>query len=351
MRAVVVPSPGDASNLSIQTVDTPKPAPHEVLVKVSSFAVNRLDILQRQGGYPAPFGASQILGVEFSGVVEEPDAGGDYKKGERVFALCYGGAYAEYVVVHKDMVIRIPDGMSFQEAAAIPEVWFTAYQALHLNCGLQEAESVLIHAGASGVGTSAIQLCKLTKAKHIIATVGSQEKAEFVKALGATHAVNYKKENFKEKVGALYGCFKSFFPLDNKMKKNLKQVLEYTSGRGVDVVVDFVGSTHWNSNLESLAVDGRMVMLAFLSGAVVSETNLAPILRKRLTIKGSTLRSREISYQIRLRNEVVEKVLPHLISGELKPIIDKTFSWKDIGDAHKYMEANATIGKIVVNVD
>ncbi|KAI8842928.1 NAD(P)H quinone oxidoreductase [Chytridium lagenaria] len=290
MRAVVVSSPGDSSKLSIQEVETPKPAAHEVLVKLCR-------------GYPAPFGASQILGVEFSGVIAEPDADGKFKKDDRVFALCYGGAYRRgiFVVVHRDMVIRMPENLSFEEAAAIPEVWFTAYQALYWNCNLQEGDSVLIHAGASGVGTAAIQLCKSAKSKHIIASVGSPEKAEFT-------------ENFKDKV----------------------QLLEWTEKRGVDVVVDFVGSTHWNNNIESLAVDGRMVMLA----AVVSETNLAPILRKRLTIRGSTLRSRDINYQIRLRNEIVEK-----------PVIDKTFSWKNIAEAHLHMESNGTVGKIIVNVD
>ncbi|KAJ3104785.1 hypothetical protein HDU97_008853 [Phlyctochytrium planicorne] len=269
-------------------------------------AVNRLDILQRQGGYPAPFGASNILGVELSGVVAEPDASGTFKKGERVFALVYGGAYAEYTVVHKDMAMRIPERLTFEEAAAIPEVWYTAYQALFLNCDLKAEESVLIHAGASGVGTSAIQLAKVANAKHIIATVGSQEKADFVKTLGATHVINYKTENFKDKV------------------------LEFTGGKGVDVVVDFVGSTHWDKNLDSLALDGRMS-----PGAVVKETNLAPILRKRLTIRGSTLRSRDIGYQIKLRNEVVENVIPKIVSSELKPVIDKVFSWANIQEAHR----------------
>ncbi|KAJ3278271.1 hypothetical protein HDU76_009961, partial [Blyttiomyces sp. JEL0837] len=242
------------------TVDTPVPKADELLVKVHSFALNRMDVLQRQGGYPAPFGASQILGVEFSGVVESVGASvSTYKKGDRVFGLVYGGAYAEFVVINEKMAMKIPEGMSFEDAAALPEVWFTAYQALHLNCGLQEHESVLIHAGASGVGTAAIQLAKLANAKHIIVTNSSEEKAKFCLELGATHAINYKQENFKEKV------------------------LEYTGNRGVDVIVDFVGSSHWDNNLASLAMDGRMVMLAFLSGAVVKETNLGPILRKRLT--------------------------------------------------------------------
>ncbi|KAJ3410328.1 hypothetical protein HDV05_003882 [Chytridiales sp. JEL 0842] len=332
MRAVVVTEPGDASKLEIGTVPKPVPGPNELLVKVHSFGKNYKSNQLLKGGYPAPFGASQILGVEFAGTVEQlnpiqSSTADEYKVGDRVFGLVYGGAYAEYLTINTRMLMRIPSSMTFQEATAMPEVFFTAYQALHFNCALKEGDDVLIHAGASGVGTAAIQLAKLAGARNIFTTSSTTPKLTFCESLGATKSINYKTNSFTT------------------------VIKEHTSGKGVDVLIDVVGQSHWDANLDSLALDGRMVMLAFLSGAVVKETNLGLILRKRLTIKGSTLRSRALDYQIQLRDAFVEKVLPAVERGEIKPIIDTQFSWKNIREAHERLESNKSIGKIVVNID
>ncbi|TPX59572.1 hypothetical protein SpCBS45565_g07696 [Spizellomyces sp. 'palustris'] len=327
MRAVVVKKPGNASGLAIDTVPKPSPKDDELLVKIHSFALNRMDILQRDQHYPVPKGVSDILGVEFAGIVEEIGPKVErFKKGDRVFGLVYGGAYAEYTTISERMAMSIPEQFTFQQAAAIPEVWFTAYQALFLVNNLTEGEDVLIHAGASGVGLSAIQLARKAKAKNIIVTAGHEDKLAFCKSLGATHGINYKKEDFQEKVQ------------------------DITNGKGVNAIVDFIGAGYWDKNLASLAVDGRMVLLAFLQGAVLEKSNMAPILLKRLKIQGSTLRSRSLEYQIVLRNHIEKEVLPGLVDGSLKLIIDKEFGWTDIVDAHRYMESNQSMGKIVVTV-
>ncbi|ORY45615.1 NADPH:quinone reductase [Rhizoclosmatium globosum] len=331
MKAILVSEPGDASKLVLGETETPTPSESQLLVKVHSFALNRMDVVQRQGSYPAPFGASQILGVEFAGTVSKIGGNADgWKEGERVFGLVYGGAYAEYVVIDKQMAMRIPDHISYQTAASLPEVWFTAYQALFLNCNLEEGENVLIHAGASGVGSVAIQIAKyIGKAKNIIVTVGTEDKKTFCKDLGATHAINYKTEDWP------------------------KEVEKITEGKGVNVIVDFVGATHWNGNLASLSLDGRMVMLAFLSGAVIKESNLALILRKRLTIRGSSLRSRELPYLRKLKNQLETQAFGPIFDNSLplRSHIDKQFSWKDIQEAHRYLESNQSMGKIVINID
>ncbi|KAI8929577.1 hypothetical protein BC831DRAFT_443273 [Entophlyctis helioformis] len=327
MRAVVVTKPGDAAFMEIGQVPTPVPKANELLVRVKCFALNRMDILQRNGLYPPPAGASDILGVEFAGDVVHAPASSSFKTGDRVFGLVPGGAYAEYAVIHQDMAIAIPAGMPYEHATAIPEAWFTAFQALFLVNRLQPGEDVLIHAGASGVGTAAIQLAKHNKSRHVIATAGSDDKVKFCESLGSTAAVNYKTHSFAQRVS------------------------EITGGRGVDVIVDFVGAQYWTMNLDSLAMDGRMVMLAFLGGAQLQSSNLAPILRKRLQINGSTLRSRTVDYQIALRNEFVAKCLPGFADGTFKPVIDRVFdSWTGISDAHRHMESNASIGKILVRV-
>ncbi|KAL2912222.1 hypothetical protein HK105_208290 [Polyrhizophydium stewartii] len=321
MRAIVIAGgKGDASSMSVGEVPKPVPRPRELLVKVHSFCLNRMDILQRNGLYPPPPGASEILGVEFAGeVVQLPAEGtGKFHVGDKVFGLVYGGAYAEFVAIDERMAIAVPEGMSLDEASAIPEVWFTATQALFLVNRLQPGEDVLIHAGASGVGTAAIQLAR----QH-----GADDKARMCESLGATTAINYKTDDFA------------------------KRVHEVTGGRGVDVIVDFVGASYWDRNLESLAIDGRMVMLAFLGGAKIESSNIGVILRKRLQINGSSLRSRTLDYQIELRDRFVRDSLPLFANGSLKPVIDRVFSWHQIGDAHRHMESNASVGKIVVHVD
>ncbi|ORX93044.1 NADPH:quinone reductase-like protein [Basidiobolus meristosporus CBS 931.73] len=328
MKAVLVKQPGDSSQLYHGETEIPQIKDHELLVKVHYFALNRMDILQREGKYPVSKDVSQILGVEMSGVVERVGASvTNFKEGDKVFGLMYGGAYAEYCAIHESMAMHLPDELSFKEAAAVPEAWCTAYQALHWIASIKKGDNVLIHAGASGVGLAAIQLAKRAGANKIFVTAGSGDKLEFCEGLGATDPINYKTESFKEKI------------------------LNSTDQYGVDIIVDFIGANYWNDNIEILAKDGRMVILAFMSGVQVENFNIGPLLRKRLRIEGSTLRSRSVEYQVKLFEDISKDVIPKFINGEYKIIVDKEFSWKDIKEAHLYMEANKNTGKIVVRVD
>ncbi|KAK9765245.1 hypothetical protein K7432_006559 [Basidiobolus ranarum] len=328
MKAVLFDQPGDAHQLHIGEAETPQAKERELLVKVHSFALNRMDILQREGKYPVPKTASPILGVEMAGIVERVGAKvSKFKEGDKVFGLMYGGAYAEYCVINEDMAMHLPEGLSFQEGAAIPEAWCTAYQALHWIGKIQKGDNVLIHAGASGVGLAAIQLAKQAGAGKIFVTAGSSDKLDFCQTLGADILINYKTESFKEKI------------------------LSSTDQHGVEIIVDFIGANYWNDNVEILATDGRMIMLAFMSGVQVENFNIAPLLRKRLRIEGSTLRSRSDEYQINLFKDISNNVIPKFANHELKIVVDKEFSWRNIVEAHQYMEANKNTGKIVVNID
>ncbi|KAI9599241.1 hypothetical protein BDF19DRAFT_470573 [Syncephalis fuscata] len=328
MEAVLVKEPGDASQLFIGSTDKPTPKDNELLVHVKACALNRMDILQRHGLYPVPPGASSILGVEMAGIVEACGSQvSRFKPGDRVFGLMTGGAYAEYCVIDEGATISMPESLSFEEASSMPEVWYTAYQALHLIGGLQAGQDILIHGGASGVGIAAIQLAKLAKARRIIVTCGSEEKIAFCKELGATHGVNYKTDSFRSKIS------------------------EWTDGQGVNVVIDMIGADYWVDNIESLALDGRYVLLAFMSGTKVADFNIAPLLRKRLRLEGTTLRSRSSEYQCRLRELFATDVLPNILNGTLKHVVDRVFSWREVADAHRYMESNQSRGKIVMTID
>ncbi|KAI9030456.1 quinone oxidoreductase [Hyaloraphidium curvatum] len=330
MRAVVVNGSGKSpSDMAIGEVPRPVPGPHEILVKVSAFGINRADTLQRAGGYPPPAGASSIMGLEIAGTVAEVGPGvEDFKVGDRAFGLVPGGAYAEFCTIHKDMATAIPAAWSFEQAAALPEVWMTAYQALCYIAGVKEGEDVLIHAAASGVGTCLLQLAKAAGARNIIATAGTDRKLELAKSLGATHAINYKKE-----------------------PEWHTKVKEITGGRGVDVIIDFVAGSYFKKNIESVALDGRIIMLALLGGIKADpDLNLALILMKRIRIQGSTLRTRSLPYQIDLVKYVRKDVYAKIEKGELKSVIDKVFPWTEIAEAHKYLEADQSMGKVVITV-
>ncbi|KAI8069228.1 NADPH:quinone reductase-like protein [Gongronella butleri] len=328
MRAVLVKQPGDASQLYIGEHPTPVPSESEILVKVHSFCLNRMDILQRKGLYPPPPGASPLIGVEVSGtVVSVGSQVTKFKEGDAVFGLMGGGGYAEYAVLHEGLAMHKPANLSFEEAAAIPEAWFTAYQALFFVANFKAGESVLIHAGASGVGVAAIQLAKQNGAKHIIVTVSSEAKAAFCRSVGATHAINYKTQDWAQVIS------------------------EITEAKGVDVIIDPVGKDYFAKDLASMALDARLVILAFMSGAVVDNVDLGIVLRKRLQILGTTLRSRSISYQRALCTAVYEHVVVEgFAQGKYKAIVDKDFDWNDIVTAHTYLESNQSMGKIVVHV-
>ncbi|ORY57295.1 zinc-binding dehydrogenase [Pseudomassariella vexata] len=312
--------------------DTPVPTPKEgdALVRVKAFGLNRMDLLQREGQYPLPPQAPSTMGVEFSGtIVSFGPSGpqGDLKEGDAVFGLAYGGAYAEYLAVSAKMLLHKPDFLSWQQAAGIPETWITATQALMLVGEFSKGKTVLWHAGASGVSISGIQLSLDAGASAVYATAGSDEKCAFIeKTLGATKAVNYRKSEDWD-----------------------KQILEATGGKGVDLIVDFIGASYFQRNLSVAARDARWVVLGMMGGMKLQDVDVGALLFKRIRIEGSTLRSRDPEYQGKLRDRLAEYI-PHFETGKLKILIDTVFSMEDIQKAHELLEANKTIGKIICTV-
>jgi NADPH2:quinone reductase len=289
-----------------------------------------MDLLQREGQYPVPASAPSTLGVEFSGTIDSlgSDAEGSFKTGDEVFGLAYGGAYAEFIVVSTHMLIHKPAELSWEECAGIPETWITATQALYMVGGFREGMSVLWHAGASSVSIAGIQLSKADGARDVYVTASTKEKIEFCKGIGATEGFNYKEGDWAEKL------------------------LEYTGGKGVDLIVDFVGASYFNQNLDAAAVDGHIVNLGFLGGATVEgKTDISRFLRKRLRFEGSSLRSRDEAYQGKLRDLLVEHSLPKFVDGTFKVFVEKVFKMEDIQEAHLLMESNQTMGKLICTVD
>ena len=325
MRAVLIDQPGGADRLYLGDHPTPSPATDELLVRVRATALNRADLLQREGKYPPPEGASPILGLEMAGVVEETgtDVRG-WESGDRVCALLPGGGYAEYATIPHPLAMAVPDGRSFEEAAAIPEVFLTAFQALHWIGRMAAGDNVLIHAGASGVGTAAIQLVKAAGGRPMV--TASAPKLDRCRALGADVAVDYQTEDFAARVH------------------------EATGGRGADVILDFIGAPYFEKNIEALALDGRLVLLALLGGGKVEQLNLGALLKKRASLLATTLRARPLDYKIRLTQAFAEKVLPRFADGALHPVIDRVYDWTDVRAAHERMEANANVGKIVLKI-
>ncbi|BGP31954.1 hypothetical protein JCM10296v2_003733 [Rhodotorula toruloides] len=334
MRAVLIKNgkSDSARDLYIGEAERPtlKQGDDRIIVKIKAFGANRMDIMQRRGMYPLPPGASTILGVEFSGTVEEPGSS-DFKKDEPVFGLATGGAYAEFISVPAGMCTRKPDHVSWEQAAAVPENWLTAWQALFVISEMKEGAKVLIHAGASGVGLAAIQLAKAFGAGMVIATAGTDEKVSFVEQHGAK-GINYKTQDFPT------------------------EVLKLTQDSGVDVLVDFIGASYWEKNLKSLARDGRMVMLGLMGGAKTEgPTDLSQILYKRIRIEGTTLRSRSLEYQTNLLQEFSKKALDKVFArcnGDegLDLVIHKVYDWKDVAAAHEEMEQAKNIGKIILTI-
>lgn len=326
MKAILVKEPGEVDQLMIGEFPTPKPADDELLVKVKAAALNRADILQRQGRYPPPQGASPILGLDMAGVVAEVGARcTERRQGDKVFGLLSGGGYAEYATINEKMALPIPENLSFEAAASIPEAFLTAYQALFWLGKLQAKENVLIHAGASGVGTAAIQLVKEAGANAMV-TAGSERKLDACRQLGATTAINYKESSFAPKV------------------------LAATDNRGVDLILDFVGAPYWEGNYTSLALDGRLILLATMGGSELEHFNLSSLMRKRIKLIGSTLRVRSLDYKIRLTQDFAAFALPRFADGRLKPVVDRIFPWEKVSEAHRYMEENLNIGKIVLKI-
>ncbi|KAI9805272.1 MAG: hypothetical protein M1833_005725 [Piccolia ochrophora] len=332
MRAVDIKNgKGPASALFINP-DTPKPtpAPADALVKIKAFGLNRMDLLQREGQYPVPPQAPKTLGVEFSGTIESfgSDPSGDFLVGDEVFGLAYGGAYAEYIAASTHMLIHKPRELSWVEAAGIPETWITATQALHLVGTLQPHETILWHAGASSVSIAGIQLSHAASASAIYATAGSAEKLSFcVDTLGATAAFNYHTQDWP------------------------REVLAATDGKGVNVVVDFIGADYFQGNLDAVARDGRVVHLGAMSGTKLKEgVDIGAFVRKRVRFEGSSLRSRDEAYQGKLRDRLVQEALPEFVKGRFKVFVEKVLDWEEIVEAHGLMESNRTKGKIVCTI-
>lgn len=325
MRAILLKKPGGPEELILGEYEQPLPMPYELLVRVHATALNRADTLQRQGKYPAPKGESPILGLEMAGEVVEAGINCTrFKKGDKVFGLLSGGGYAEYAVIHEEMAMRVPDNLSMEAAAAIPEVFLTAYQALVWLGKLQAGERVLVHAGASGVGTAAIQLARALQAEVLV--TASKQKVDACLALGAHRAINYKEVAFED------------------------VVLAHTNSEGVDLVIDFIAGPYFNQNIDCLRLDGRMVLLASLGGGKVENFDLRKILMKRLQVTGSTLRSRTRDYQIRLTKDMSDFALPLFRTGQVKPVVDVVYDWSDVAEAHRYMDENKNIGKIVLRI-
>ncbi|KAL2830515.1 hypothetical protein BDW59DRAFT_141053 [Aspergillus cavernicola] len=335
MRAIGVKNgKGPATSLYIDNIPIPSLTPTQALVKIKAFGLNRMDLLQREGHYPLPPQAPETLGVEFSGTItalgsaKDQDKTEDFKIGDEVFGLAYGGAYAEYIAVATGMLIHKPAELSWEEAAGIPETWITATQALFLVGGFARGQSVLWHAGASSVSICGIQLAREAGAKEIFVTAGSEEKIKFcVEELGATAGFNYRTQDWCE------------------------ELLGATGGRGVDVIVDYIGAGYFQDNLKAAAVDGRIVNLAFMGGVrVEGGVDISPFLRKRLRYEGSTLRSRDEGYQRKLRDMMVENALPRLRDGTFKVFVERVFAFEDVIEAHQLMESNQTKGKIICTI-
>lgn len=324
MRAVLIQEPGGPEVLRLGEVPDPAPSPGEILVRVRATALNRADLLQRRGFYPPPPGIHpQIPGLEFAGRVEAAGAGvTEFQPGQRVMGLLPGAGYAGKVVTPERLALAIPENLSYEEAAGIPEVFLTAYDALHLQGGLGPGQTLLLHGAGSGVGTAALQLCRLTGATSI-GTSRSRAKLDRCLELGLNHAIFTAREDFRE------------------------PVLELTGGRGVDLVLDMVGAPYLEQNLSCLAPRGRLILIGLLGGpsAVV---DLSRILKQSLRIRGTVLRPRPVEEKIRLSQEFRRRILPFFESGALTPVIDRVFPLEEAAQAHSWMERNRNFGKIVL---
>ncbi len=325
MQAITISAPGGPEVLRLTTVPDPTPAAEQIVVRVRATALNRADVMQRMGQYPPPPGESDILGLELAGEVEAVGAAvKDIAPGDRVFGLVGSGGYAEKAVIDARMAMPIPSGWSFAQAAAVPEVFFTAQETLFTLGGLQEGETVLIHAAASGVGTAGIQMARETGAR-IFVTAGSAEKIQRCIELGATTGCNYKEQDFAE------------------------WVKEVTNGQGVDVIEDFIGAAYWERNLRSLKTGGRLVLVGLMGGVKI-EANLGLLMTKRLQIFGSVLRSRPLADKIAITRSFRTKWLPLLAAGRIKPVVDRVFPLAQVANAHRYMEENRNFGKIILSL-
>lgn len=325
MRAVEVERPGGPEVLELKERTRPVPATDEVLIEIYAAGINRPDCAQRQGTYPPPVGASDILGLEVAGkIVVCGSEVRRWKKGDSVCALITGGGYAEYATAPAGQCLPIPNNFDMVEAAALPETFFTVWTNLFESGQLKKGESVLIHGGSGGIGTTAIQLAHTFGAK-VFTTVGKKESVDLCKTLGADRVILYKEEDF------------------------VSAIKKETSDQGVDVILDMVGGDYFIRNIECLAPLGRLVQIATLRGTT-AQLDLRKMMSKRLTLTGSTLRSRSIEEKTRIAGELEKHVWPSLNEGIIKPAIAKIFPIEKVRDAHEFMESSAHTGKIVLKV-
>ena len=325
MKAIVFDAPGDESVLRIAEVPVPDLVAGSVRLRVAAAAVNRADLMQRQGMYPPPPGASELLGLECAGVISEvaPDVEG-WRPGDRAMALLAGGGYAEETVVHAGSLMPVPEALSLEQAAAIPEVFLTVFLNVFQLGGLPPGGTALVHGGGSGIGTAAIQLVRAAGAK-IVVTAGSEEKCRRCRELGADVAVNYRTGDFAS------------------------EALEATGGRGVDVVLDSIGAPYLEANLKALAVGGRLVLIGLMGGARV-EINLAALLVRRLQVIGSTLRARPVEEKAAIVAAFLERFGESLAKGEIGAIVDRVLPLEQAGEAHRVVKASEHFGKVVLRV-
>jgi len=324
MKAIIISQPGDPDVLKLADVPKPEPQRGEVLITVAAAGVNRPDVAQRKGVYPPPPGAPQdIPGLEVAGVVEAVGAEVTmWQPGDKVCALVSGGGYAEYCVAPEGQCLPVPEQLNFTEAASLPETFYTVWSNVFDRGKLQPGESLLVHGGSSGIGVTAIQIAKAL-GSAVYVTVGSDDKCRFCEQLGAAKAVNYKHEDFVEAI---------------------KQA---TQGKGVNVILDMIGGDYTPGNIDVLADDGRLVMINTMNGKDVN-VDLSVVMRKRLTLTGSTLRSRNVAFKSAIAQALLEQVWPLINTGMIKPVIHQTFPVQDAAAAHRLMESSSHIGKIIL---
>ncbi len=325
MIAIEISVSGGPEVLQPVEIAIPQPAGNEVLIKVAAAGVNRPDMMQRKGMYPPPPGASDIPGLEVAGtIVQSGKRVSRLNIGDTVCALVSGGGYAEYCLASEKLCMPIPEGMNAVQGAALPETFFTVWSNVFDRGRLDEGETLLVHGGASGIGTTAIQMARAFNSK-VIVTAGTDDKCDFCLKLGAEAAIHYKKQDFVSEIERL------------------------TEGKGVDLILDMIGGDYFPRNLKCLAVEGRLVQIAIQHGPK-TELNLLPLMLKRLTVTGSTLRARKIEFKAGIAEKLLHKVWPLLANGQINPVIHDTFPLTEASKAHALMESSGHIGKIILTV-
>lgn len=326
MKVAEIKQPGGPEVLTLATRPLPKPGAGEILIKVEAAGVNRPDVVQRSGHYPPPPGASDLPGLEAAGTVAALGEGvSRWKIGDAVTALLPGGGYAEYVVTPADHALPVPKGFSMVEAAGLCETFYTVWGNLFMRGGLKAGETVLIHGGTSGIGTTAIMLA-IAKGATVFATAGSDDKCATCLKLGATRAINYRTEDY------------------------VQAVKDATGGKGVDVILDIIGGDYIPRNLQALALEGRLVQIAFLGGVRQVSVDFSLIMTKRLMVTGSTLRPQSVAAKAKIAKSLEENVWPLLEKGTVRPLVDSVYALGDAAEAHRRMESSVHIGKIILDM-